>query len=70
MADATRSVDPTIGRRIRAARVWRGMDQQVLAGHAGFSQGYLSKIEHGLTAVEKRSTVESSPARSKCRPMT
>jgi transcriptional regulator with XRE-family HTH domain len=51
-------IDPSIGRRIRAARIWRGMDQQVLAGLAGFSQGYLSKIERGLAPVDKRATLE------------
>ncbi len=59
MDQSTSNVDPTIGRRIRAARVWRGMDQQVLAGLAGFSQGHLSKIERGLIPVDKRSTVEA-----------
>jgi transcriptional regulator with XRE-family HTH domain len=59
MDDDTERVDPTIGRRIRAARVWRGMDQQVLAGLAGYSQGYLSKIERGLVPVDKRATVEA-----------
>lgn len=58
MADANRQIDPTIGRRIRAARIWRGKDQQVLAGLAGFSQGYLSKIERGLLPVDKRATLE------------
>ncbi|TQM01665.1 helix-turn-helix domain-containing protein [Pseudonocardia kunmingensis] len=59
MDDDSASFDPTIGRRIRAARVWRKMDQQVLAGLAGYSQGYLSKIERGLVPVDKRATVEA-----------
>jgi transcriptional regulator with XRE-family HTH domain len=59
MAGDTPGVDPTIGRRIRAARVWRGLDQQVLAHRAGFTQGYLSKIERGLAPVDKRATLES-----------
>ncbi|MGH8964831.1 MAG: helix-turn-helix domain-containing protein [Actinomycetes bacterium] len=59
MADDIRGVDPTIGRRIRAARVWRGLDQQVLAHRAGFTQGYLSKIERGLAPVDKRATVDA-----------
>jgi transcriptional regulator with XRE-family HTH domain len=58
MAKDRRSIDPTIGRRVRAARIWRGWDQQVLAARAGFTKGYLSKIENGLSPVDKRATLE------------
>ncbi|WP_425394078.1 helix-turn-helix domain-containing protein, partial [Actinokineospora inagensis] len=50
--------DPGIGRRVREIRVRRGMTMSVTAGLAGISQSYLSMIEHGRRAVEKRSLVE------------
>jgi transcriptional regulator with XRE-family HTH domain len=35
----------------------RGMAQEVLAGLAGVSQGYLSKVETGAKEIERRSTL-------------
>jgi transcriptional regulator with XRE-family HTH domain len=49
----------TIGRRIRAVRTWRGMSLTATAELAGFSKAYLSQIEHGKRAVERRSTLEA-----------
>lgn len=48
-----------IGRRVRELRVWRKMDQIVLAGLAGISQPYLSKIERGDSAVSSRELLEN-----------
>jgi transcriptional regulator with XRE-family HTH domain len=60
MPEATgKTIDPTIGRRIREIRVWRGMDQKVLAQLAGFSASYLSQIERGLKPVNSRSVQEA-----------
>lgn len=59
MSQATEQQDPTIGRRIRAARVWRGIGQQQLAGIAGFSKGYVSKVERGLLGVDRLSILDA-----------
>ena len=53
--DETRS----IGVRIREIRSWRGLSLSVVAGLAGISPGYLSRIERGERAIEKRALVES-----------
>lgn len=52
----------TIGRRMREIRAWRGMTQKAVAELAGFSEGYLSRIEHGQCPVERRSTLEAFAA--------
>src|ERR1700741_3455961 len=47
----------TVGRRIRAWRRRRGgMSQQVLAGLAGLSEGYVSQIESGQRPLDRKST--------------
>jgi len=48
-----------IGRRIREIRMWRQLSQTALAELAGFSSGYLSRIESGERRVEKRATLEA-----------
>jgi transcriptional regulator with XRE-family HTH domain len=46
-----------IGAEIRRLRRWRGMTLEALAGQAGISKGYLSKIENGHAALDRRSTL-------------
>lgn len=48
-----------IGAEIRRLRKWRGMTLDALAGQAGMTKGYLSKIENGHTALERRSTIKA-----------
>lgn len=48
-----------IGRRVREIRAWREMNLTALAGLAGMSAGYLSRIERGERPVTKRSTLEA-----------
>ncbi|WP_073481022.1 helix-turn-helix domain-containing protein [Streptoalloteichus hindustanus] len=48
---------PEIGTAIRRMRRWRGMTLDALAGLSGLSKGYLSRIENGRQAVERRSTL-------------
>lgn len=50
------------GRRLRELRVWRGMTQRAVAELAGFSESYLSRIERGERAVDRRSTLEALAA--------
>lgn len=50
---------PSVGRRIREIRAWRGLSLRVLAEQAGFTAGYLSLIERGLRPVDRRSTLEA-----------
>lgn len=48
----------TVGARIRYWRRRRGgMSQQLLADRAGLSQAYISQIESGKRAIERRSTL-------------
>lgn len=47
----------SIGTAIRRFRRWRGMSLEALAGLAGLSKGYLSKIENGKAPVDRRSTL-------------
>ncbi len=51
-----------IGRRLREIRSWRGLSLTVTAELAGFSTGYLSRIERGLRPVQRRSTLEALAA--------
>lgn len=54
------SEDPhNIGSEVRRLRKWRGMTLDALAGQAGMTKGYLSKIENGHTALERRSTIKA-----------
>lgn len=50
---------PLIARNLRRWRVARGLGQEALAALAGLSagSGYISKIENGLTPLDKRSTI-------------
>ncbi|MGH3803179.1 MAG: helix-turn-helix domain-containing protein [Pseudonocardiaceae bacterium] len=69
----------SIGRRIREIRDWRGMTLDVVAGLAGISEGYLSRLERGERPVNRRllgrtpsgsraPEVRSRRARHRCRP--
>jgi transcriptional regulator with XRE-family HTH domain len=49
----------TIGTRIREIRTWRRKSLRVVAGLAGISAGYLSRVERGERAVDRRSLVEA-----------
>jgi transcriptional regulator with XRE-family HTH domain len=50
---------PNIGQEIRRLRKWRNLTLDALAGQAGISKGYLSKIENGNAALDKRSTIKA-----------
>lgn len=50
--------DGEIGRRLREIRSWHGLSLEVVAGLAGISTGYLSRLETGDRPVTKRRTVE------------
>lgn len=47
----------TIGRRLREVRYWRGKSLRVVAELAGISEGYLSKLESGHRALDRRSLI-------------
>lgn len=51
--------EPVIGRRLREIRAWRGLSLTAAAGLAGMSISHLSRIERGLRAVDRRSTLEA-----------
>lgn len=58
---STRRVQPRaseIGRRLRTIRRRRGLSQDHLAARAGISKPYLSQLENGLRAFERRSLIE------------
>lgn len=58
---AQRTVSPRaseIGQRVRLIRRRRGMSQDVLAGLIGISKPYLSQLENGLRAFERRTLLE------------
>jgi transcriptional regulator with XRE-family HTH domain len=46
-----------MGRRLRAARRARGKSQEVIAGLAGISSGYLSRLENGLRSLDRLSLI-------------
>ncbi|GGK74882.1 transcriptional regulator [Sphaerisporangium melleum] len=46
-----------IGENVRAARRYRGMSLETLAGLTGRSKGWLSKIENGHARLERRSDI-------------
>jgi transcriptional regulator with XRE-family HTH domain len=50
---------PTIGASIRAARRYRGMSIETLAGMTGLSKGYLSMVENGHRQMDRRSHLEA-----------
>jgi transcriptional regulator with XRE-family HTH domain len=56
MDDATA---PHVGARIRDIRTWRDVSLRVTAELAGISPAYLSMIENGERAVQRRSTLEA-----------
>lgn len=47
----------TIGARLRVLRKWRGLTQTELAGLAGLSQAFMSNVERGQGALDRRSHV-------------
>lgn len=47
----------SIGTTIRRLRRWRGLSLEQAAGLAGLTKGYLSKIENGRAALDRRSTL-------------
>jgi hypothetical protein len=47
----------TIGRRLREVRYWRGKSLKAVAELAGISEGYLSKLESGHRALDRRSLI-------------
>ncbi len=62
--EATEAEDSrTIGRRVREVRAWRRMTQKAVADLAGISEGYLSKIEHGQSPLDRRSLIVGWPTR-------
>jgi transcriptional regulator with XRE-family HTH domain len=50
---------PNIGQEIRRLRKWRNMTLEQLAGQSGMTKGYLSKIENGNAALDKRTTIKA-----------
>jgi transcriptional regulator with XRE-family HTH domain len=48
---------PNVGQEIRRLRKWRNMTLDALAGQAGITKGYLSKIENGNAVLERRKTI-------------
>lgn len=48
-----------IGRRLGEIRASAGLSLQTVADRAGFSRSYISQIQRGEKAVDKRSTLES-----------
>jgi transcriptional regulator with XRE-family HTH domain len=49
--------EPHIGRRLREVRHWRGKSLRVVAGLAGISESYLSRLESGERALDRRSLI-------------
>jgi transcriptional regulator with XRE-family HTH domain len=47
-----------IGERVRLIRRRRGLTQDVLAGRAGVSKPYVSQLERGIRAFERRSLIQ------------
>jgi transcriptional regulator with XRE-family HTH domain len=47
----------TIGRRLRQLRYWRRKSLKAVAELAGISEGYLSKLESGHRALDRRSLI-------------
>ncbi len=51
-----------MGERLRAIRLWCGMTQSEVAGLAGVSTPYVSMVERGIRAVDRRSTISALAA--------
>jgi transcriptional regulator with XRE-family HTH domain len=49
----------TVGARLRVLRKWRKFSQQELADLSGFSQSFLSQVERGRMALDRRSHIAS-----------
>lgn len=49
--------DITIGARLRTLRRWRGMTQAEVAGLADLSRSFISMVEHGDRALDRRSHI-------------
>ncbi|GAA4081722.1 helix-turn-helix transcriptional regulator [Actinomadura miaoliensis] len=49
----------TMGARLRTLRRLRGMSLETLAGLSGLSKGYLSKVENGRRALDRRSHISA-----------
>ncbi|HET9256054.1 MAG TPA: helix-turn-helix transcriptional regulator [Pseudonocardiaceae bacterium] len=52
----------TIGQRLREVRNWRDKSLRVIAGLAGISESYLSRLERGERQVDSRSLLEALAA--------
>ncbi|WP_433567000.1 helix-turn-helix domain-containing protein [Nocardia sp. CA-151230] len=48
-----------VGRRLREIRAWRGLSLETAAGLAGFSFGYLGRLERGEQTLTNRRTLEA-----------
>ncbi|MFA1545395.1 helix-turn-helix domain-containing protein [Actinomadura chokoriensis] len=48
-----------IGENVRAARLFRGLPLEALAGLVGRSKGWLSKVENGKTRLERRGDIRA-----------
>jgi len=46
-----------VGAAVRSARLYRGLSLEVVAGLAGHSKSWLSKVERGLLPLERRSDI-------------
>jgi transcriptional regulator with XRE-family HTH domain len=49
----------TVGETVRKLRLWRGKDQETLAGLVGRSQAWLSNVESGKTRLDRRTDIEA-----------
>ncbi|WP_433268217.1 helix-turn-helix domain-containing protein [Actinosynnema sp. CS-041913] len=55
-----------IGQEIRRIRRMRGLSLEVVAQRAGFTKGYLSRIENGVAPLERRSTLTAFAKALEC----
>ena len=54
--------DASLGERLHALRLWRGMTLAELGGLSGLSAAYLSMAERGLRTIDRRSTISDLAA--------
>lgn len=52
-----RDDETTVGERLHALRIWRGMSLAEVGGLAGVSAAYLSMAERGLRTIDRRSMI-------------